>query len=148
MTIRNLIALTNKFKKSYQRGSVGEDIARLLLTNNGYKVRKPKKNFMGDLQATDKATGQLSRIEVKVSVKGKYGYNWQLHKDDKYGKTSHTNADYILLLAIDSVNNLFAYLVPVAKVSSIKKIRIASHPMKYNGKYNQYSLNIRNFSIV
>lgn len=148
MTISDIIALTSKLNKSYQIGQIGEDIARILLTNSGYKVKAPKTSKNGDLHAISKVTGQFNRIEVKLATKGKYGYNWQLYKNDKYGKTSHRNADFILLLAIDGVNNLFAYLVPTAKVKTLKKIRISSHPTKYSGKYNQYAINIRQFAIA
>ncbi len=128
ITIRDIMSMVKKDRRSYIVGQLGEDIARLSLKG----AYSPKTSHRGDLRY--KGLG----IEVKLSNKGKYGYNFQLRKHDKYGSTSHLFSKYVILYCVDGMQNLFCFVIPTYIIKSISKIRIATHPTKYTGKYRKY----------
>lgn len=115
---------------SYAKGLLGERLISELLTDSGLQVSNSP---VSDIRVN----GTLD-IEVKTATpsiyKGVTRYKFCLKKDDKYGHTDYTRADYVLLQIISKSDIIYHYLIPTHAIN-VKHITI-SDPLK--GKYAQY----------
>ena len=134
--VRDMLA--NKQAKS--TGLYGEVWAISALERGGYKVERSKEGGKcGDLQAIDKETGEISRVEVKTSRRGKDGnYRFCLERvvNGRVCTTIH-HSDFLVLLAVTKMGTIFPFVLPVVD-GMPKHISITTHPTTYTGKYARF----------
>lgn len=125
---------------SYNAGVHGEHLAAALLEKAGYLVEFVRRDdHAGDLRATDQASGEVWRIEVKTARRSAAG-RWQflLRKNDRHGVTTCQQSDLVLLLAVLKTGTAVPFLIPCPALAGIQKIEIPSHPEEYAGKWAVY----------
>lgn len=125
---------------SYSAGVHGEQLAAALLERAGYRVDYVRQaEHAGDLKATDPATGETWRVEVKTARRERSG-RWQflMRKADRHGVTDCANADVVLLLAVLKTGTAVPFLIPCPALAGVQKITISSHPEEYAGKWSIY----------
>ncbi len=129
------IALSEETRRGI--GALGERLAAGLLEKAGYLVsftRYGEKR--GDLVAIDQTTGEVIRIEVKTSRRGKdRRWRFTLHKR---GCTDHRHADVVILLAVLKSGRAIPFVVPVEAIQHVHAVTICSHPEAYGGKLAVY----------
>lgn len=126
--------------KSYSAGAHGEQLAANMLQRAGYLVDfVPQRDHAGDLRATDPATGETWRIEVKTARREASG-RWQflMRKADRHGVTDCANADLVMLLAVLKTGQAVPFIIPCPALAGVQKITIPSHPEEYAGKWASY----------
>lgn len=123
-------------------GSYGESIAYDLLERGGYAVSYTREGEKrGDLRAVDQETGEVIRVEVKTSRRGKTGvFQFGLERANTARvMTSARHADVVILLAITKQGTAYPFVIPVCDLGTVKKIEIGSgHPANYSGKWAKY----------
>lgn len=115
-------------------GDIGEDIAALHMRKAGYRVKRTKTAFSGDLLATCPQTGEILKIEVKAARAHNRGKSQRWHFC--LNKTRHTAcgySDFVLFVLMDDKKH-FLYLIPSSLLQS-QILTITSHPTRYRGKY-------------
>lgn len=130
--------LANKQAKSV--GMYGETWACSQLERGGYMVERQKEGGKcGDLRAVDKETGEIFRVEVKTSRRGKDGvYRFCLER--QVGArvcTSIHHSDFVILLAVTKMGTIYPFVLPVVD-GMPKHISITTHPTTYTGKYARF----------
>lgn len=134
--------IVTAYDKTYILGEAGEQLVITELECVDY-VRSlwtgRKKRRVADIALTNRLTGEVSRLEVKTARRGKHGYQFSLRKNDKYGRTSIDDANFVLLQAITPAGAIYRYLLPVSALNEQTKITI-SNPETYAGIYAQYRI--------
>ncbi len=116
-------------------GDLGEAYAAYLLQLSGYIVTHIRQ---ADLAATNPATGELLRVEVKTA---------QRRPDRKYvfqlwnPGTDYRHSDRVLLLAIQPSRYPVPFIIPTDKITFRSTIVITSHPLRYAGMWAEYRQN-------
>lgn len=98
-----------------------------------------------DIALVNRETGEITRIEVKVSRKGKDGkYRATTYKQ---GHTDSRKSDVIVFLCLspDSTQAI-PFIIP-SNEHKQTFIAISSNPLTYAGKYAKYRFNLSAFNI-
>lgn len=123
-------------------GLYGETIVREVLSQKGYEVVTPQSGV--DLQVIDPETGEILGVEVKTSRRGKHGWQFTLWKK---GSQNHHLSDIVILLAHVKVGLPVAFVIPTKHIRDLHSIKIASHPLNYDGKYARFRQELRKLSL-
>lgn len=132
--------------KTTATGALGEIVIKEYLNEQArYSANQRKFAKLGDLWVLDKSTGEMLKIEVKTSKRGKRGkYQFCLRKADKHGRTTIDHADYVVLLCVGLSGAMTPFVVPAAALTS-KKISIRN-PQSDKSKYSQYRQRLDNLT--
>ncbi len=131
------LSVGKHFKSSNTaKGTMGELAVMRLLRKQGFKVSR-KRHTGYDLLATNKVTGQVLRIEVKLAYTGKdKKYRATTVKCGQYGSTDFRKSDFIIMLCQEKFTGgtLTPFIIPCKDINT-RQIAITSNPQTYTGKY-------------
>ena len=116
-------------------GAGGEAHAHVMLEKAGYVVTYPTERKQGDLKVTDKATGQILKVEVKTSREGRDG-KWQVSLN-RGAKTSVRHADVVIIQLVMRSGRVVVFIIPAWIVATKKQITWRN-PETPNSKWAQY----------
>lgn len=116
-------------------GRGGEAYAQQQFEQAGYRVDSPPEKKQGDLRVIDKATGEIFKVEVKTSRRGKSGH-WQvcINKDKK---TRATHADFVVIQLVLGEMRVVTFIIPAWVLASKQKLSWRN-PMTPNSKWATY----------
>lgn len=145
----NKLTLNFHFQSSnVLKGSIAENVIAKYLRKIGYKARVMRHAGF-DILATNKQTGEVIRIEVKVSTKNKDGkYRATTYKYDRYGKTDHSKSDVIIFLCQlpYTGGECVPFIIPTNTQGTKSFLCVTSNPLTYAGKLASYRNNWGYFS--
>lgn len=123
-----------------QLGDAGERVVQAALHHAGFQCGIKHERKCGDLRVYIPDAGQeIFKVEVKTARRSKNGnFQFVLEKDDKYGATTHTNCDYVILLCVLESGFPVPFVVPCSALRGIKKIELTKNILSYSGKYKPY----------
>lgn len=117
-----------------QLGKLGELIAMDWLTNTGYLVEASRGC---DMVAGDTQTRNIFRVEVKTArMSADGGYQFTLFKRDH---TDHKISEFVVLLCVCPDGYIHPFVIPVAVLLMVSKIKIPTDPRVYRGQFAKYS---------
>lgn len=124
--------------KTTVTGALGEIVVKEYLNEQArYSANQRKFAKLGDLWVLDKTTGEMLKIEVKTSKRGKRGkYQFCLRKSDKHGVTNIDHADYVVLLCVGLSGLMIPFVIPTGDLS-VKKVCLKNLNSK-KSKYSKY----------
>lgn len=124
-------------RKTQALGLYGEIVVCELLREHGYEAELAKLGSKkGDIEAVNRETGQVFKVEVKTARKGRNRmWNFTLLKE---GYCDHKHADIVVLLAVLKTGNVVPFVIPTSVIANQKTLKIPSFPSLYGGKYAKY----------
>ncbi len=130
--------VSNTIQSHTSLGFYGEHYAAWRLFKSGYKV-----DFLfagtksGDLLATDLTTGEITKVEVKTSLRneatGRFSFCLR-----KLNKTNYQHSDAVMLVAIDNLRFHHVFVVPVDAFNGVSYFAFRTNPIVYAGKLDEY----------
>lgn len=122
---------------NYVKGAIAEKQVASLLRKQGFSAKILRLSG-SDIIATNKATGERIKIEVKFSAKnsdGKYRAT-----TIKKGATDHRKSDYIIFVCQHAHNrtNCTCFIIPTKIQGDKTFLCVTSNPDTYSGKLSTY----------
>jgi len=130
-------------------GYGGESIAIGAFQHIGWKAQHSRSKKCGDVEVFTPKGAKMT-IEVKTARVSKDGtYQFCLQKVNAQGKvkTCASDSDYLMLIAITKVDNVYCWLIPAFLVAGLKKITLQASALSGEGKYGAYRQKIDSISI-